>query len=163
MNSHYNKTTIRTSNNLKNTLTTEHEAIQNLNNTIQIIEKTHNILRKNKTCNTCAHSLGIIRGLKKTIKKIEKANKNLKRGNTKMSWRWGHWICRHENLDKLIRNYHLISNSNHQIVNHVAEHQQEIQAGLDDWKKNSKRIREEAITELAKLAQEQKLVDNPTN
>ena len=101
--------------------------------------------------------------MKKTIKKIEKANKNQKRGNTKISWRWGHWICRHENLDKLIRKYHLISNSNHQIVNHVAEHQQEIQAGLDDWKKNSKRIREEAITELAKLAQEQKLVDNPTN
>ena len=80
-----------------------------------------------------------------------------------MSWRWDHWICRHENLDKLIRNYHLISNSNHQIVNHVAVLQQEIQTGLDDWKKDSKRIREEAITELAKLAQEQKLVDNPTN
>ena len=163
MNSHYNKTTIRTSNNLKNTLTTDHEAIQNLNNTIQIIEKTHNILKKKKTCNTCAHSLGIIRGLKKTIKKIEKANKNLKRGNTKMSRRWDHWINRHENLDRQIKDYQLISNSNHQIVNHAAVLQQEIQTGLDDWKKDSKRIRKEANTELAKLSQEQKSVDNPTN
>ena len=48
MNSHFNKTTIRTSNNLKDILTTEHEAIQNFKNTIQILETTHNTLTNNK-------------------------------------------------------------------------------------------------------------------
>ena len=80
-----------------------------------------------------------------------------------MSRRWNHWINRHQNLNRQIEDCQLISNSNHQIVNHVAVLQQEIQTGLDDWKKDSKRIREEANTELAKLTQEQKSVDNPTN
>ena len=80
-----------------------------------------------------------------------------------MSRRWNHWISRHENLDKQIRNYQLISNSNHQIVNHAAVLQQEIQTGLDNWEKDSKRIRKEANTELTKLSQEQESVDNPTN
>ena len=155
MNSHYNKTTIRTSNNLKHTLTTEHEAIQNLNNTIQIIEKTHKILRKNKICNTCTQSLGVIRGVKKTIKKIEKANKDLKKANTRMSWRWRLWQCRHVKLDKQIEKYHQIST--HQMPNHVSEYQQGFQAGLADWKEDSKRIRKEAIKELAKIAKLQKL------
>ena len=69
MNSHFNKTTTRTSNNLKDILTTEHEAIQNLKNTIQILETTHNTLTNNNTCFTCAHSLGIIRKVKKKHQK----------------------------------------------------------------------------------------------
>ena len=130
--------------------------------TIQMIEKAHKNLRKTNTCNTCTQATHeVIRGVKKTIKKIEKANKNLKKGSTKMSWRWGHWQCHHENLDKLIEKYHQISN--HQMVNHVAEHQQGIQAGLEDWKENSKRIRKEAITELAKIAKLPKLEESSAN
>ena len=47
--------------------------------------------------------------------------------------------------------------------NHVAEYQQGIQAGLEDWKENSKRIRKEAITELAKIAKLQKLEESSAN
>ena len=80
-----------------------------------------------------------------------------------MSMRWNHWINRHQTLNRQIEDYQLISNSNHQIMNHAAVLQQETQTGLDDWKKDSKRIREEANTELTKLSQEQESVDNPTN
>ena len=163
MNSHFNKTTTRTSNNLKDILTTEHEAIQNLKNTIQILETTHNTLTNNKTCFTCAHSLGIIRKLKKTIKRIKQSNKLLKNDNSKISKSWNHWINHHQDLNRQIEDYQLISNSNHQIMNHSTALQQKAQTSLEDWKKNSNKIKEYAKIELTKLSQKQESMNNPTN
>ena len=105
--------------------------------------------------NTLTKEHEAIRGLKKTIKKIEKANKDLKEANTRVSWRWRLWQWRHVKPDKQIEKYHQIST--HQLPNNIAEYQQGFQAGLAEWKEDSKSIRKKAITELAEIAKLQKL------
>ena len=101
--------------------------------------------------------------MKKTIKRIEQSNKHLEEGNSKISKLWNHWINHHQDLNRQIEDYQLISNSNHQIMNHSAALQQKAQTSLEDWKKNSNKIREDANTELTKLSQEQESVNNSTN
>ena len=99
----------------------------------------------------------------KNIKRIKQSNKLLENDNSKISKSWNHWINHHQDLNRQIEDYQLISNSNHQIMNHSAALQQKAQTSLEDWKKNSNKIREYAKTELTKLSQEQESMNNSTN
>ena len=88
-----------------------------------------------------------VKVLKRTIKKREKTNKDLKEANTKM-------LETNKKLDTQMEKYHKMFIL--QLPNHRDGYQKGYQAGLAEWKNNSKSIRLKAITELTDKKEVQK-------
>ena len=106
------------------------------------------LLHNKDLMNTLIKEQETTKRVKKALEKSEKDNKDLKETNRKM-------LETNMMMDQQAKKYHQVFAF--QLANYKAGHRHGYQAGLAEWAKDNNSIKKKAATELADIAELQKL------